>query len=100
MTKQNKLIVGVLIGLVVLYVLNKKGMLGMGESKSGAYGRLGLRNQPIRMKRVTSFPNLSTQRAGKRCNCGTASNPKWIDWCRGGTCDECCDVAKEHNVEF
>jgi hypothetical protein len=40
---------------------------------------------------------VASARAGKRCNCGTASNPKWIDWCRGGTCDQCCKVDVKYN---
>ena len=37
--KNQKMLIGLLVGAVVMVVLYKKGMLGNGETKAGAYGR-------------------------------------------------------------
>jgi hypothetical protein len=78
MTKENGILlgVGVVAFLGVRYMLNKRN-----ETTSSASGRLS-------RKRPTT-----TAMAGKRCNCPDGKGGyNEIDWCRGGTCDQCCGV--------
>lgn len=78
---------GVAIGMIAYHFIQKamnKTVLDNGAV--GASGRIGRRTRPTTI----------SAKAGKRCNCGTSMSPKWINWCRGGSCDQCCGVLEEY----